>query len=302
MLIGVEWTSQALDAQLIDSSGEVIAELHRDAGTAAIRDGRFAETFAEIVPQGWLDQAEAVYFSGMITGRGGWVETGFANAPAGLADLGAAAVRQPGRGLPLVFLPGVSSLGALPDVMRGEEIRVLAAAGEHAKATAVMPGPHTKYVAVEAGRITRLGTYMGGEAAKLLSRDSLISRLIPAGEPLSEAGYDRGLMAAWDDALPGGVLRRLFSARSLVLFERMPAEEISGYIAGLLAGAEIAEAEQEWALHSGPVLVLGASPETQRYLRALRRRGIEAEPRVVATAPSFAGLHRALQSEAALPI
>lgn len=298
MLIGVEWTSQAFDAQLIDVTGEVVAELRRDAGTATIGGGRFAETFAEIVPQAWLEQAEAVYFSGMVTGRGGWVETGFAAAPAGLADIAAAALRQPGRGIPLIFLPGVSSLSALPDVMRGEEIRALAAAADHAKATIIMPGAHTKYVAVEAGCITRLGTYMGGETAKLLSRDSLISRLIPAGAPLSEAGYDRGLMTAWDDALPGGPLRRLFSARSLVLFDRMPAEDIAGYIAGLMAGAEIAEAEAEWSLRTGPVFVLGESTETKRYLAALNQRGIPAISKQASAASSFAALHRALSRPA----
>jgi 2-dehydro-3-deoxygalactonokinase len=139
---------------------------------------------------------------------------------------------------------------------------------------------------------------MGGETAKLLSRDSLISRLIPQDASFSEAGYQRGLDAAWDNTLPGGTLRRLFSARSLVLFERMPAEEIGGYIAGLLAGAEIAEAETEWALRDAPILVLGQSPEAGRYLHALRQRGIPAAAKRAAAATSFATLHRALSRPA----
>jgi 2-dehydro-3-deoxygalactonokinase len=291
MLIGVEWTSQAFCADLIEDDGRVIDVVQNATGTTAVRDRRFAETFSELLPQVWRNQAKAAYFSGMITGRGGWVETGFVAAPAGLSDIGRAAVTHADAELTLTFLPGVSSLAALPDVMRGEEIRALAAAGQ-ANATVVMPGLHTKFVTVEAERIARLGTYMGGETAKLLSRDSLVSRLIPDGAAISEAGFDRGVATAWDQSLPGGALRRLFSARSLVLFDRMPPDEIAGYILGLLVGAEIAEAEQEWPLRNGPVLVLGPGVEAQRYIRALRQRGIEAEHRQVSAAPSFAKLHQ----------
>ncbi|KFL31513.1 hypothetical protein JP75_08265 [Devosia riboflavina] len=298
MLIGVEWTSQAFEASLIDESGTVLADLKKGMGTTAVRDRRFAETFLELVPEVWRNEASATYFSGMITGRGGWVETGFVETPASLGDLAKTAVARSEGVLPLLFLPGIASIGALPDVMRGEEIRVFAAASDHASATVILPGLHTKYVSVEAGRIMRLGTYMGGETAKLLSRDSLISRLIPADAVVTDAGFGRGLAAAWEDALPGGPLRRLFSARSLVLFDRMPAEDIAGYIAGLMAGAEIAEAEAEWSLRTGPVLVLGESPEAKHYLAALNQRGIPALSKQASAAFSFAALHRALSRPA----
>lgn len=298
MLIGVEWTSQAFEASLIDESGTILADIKKDVGTTAVRDRRFAETFFEMVPETWRTQASVAYFAGMITGRGGWIETGFAETPASLGDLAQTAAPRSENGLSLVFLPGIASMGALPDVMRGEEIRVFAAAAEHASATVVLPGLHTKYVSVEAGRIVRLGTYMGGETAKLLSRDSLISRLIPADASISDASFSRGLAAAWDDALAGGPLRRLFSARSLVLFDRMPAEDIAGYIAGLMVGAEIAEAEAEWGLLTGPVFVLGESPEARRYLAALNQRGVPAVSKRASAASSFAALHRALSRPA----
>lgn len=298
MLIGVEWTSQAFEASLIDENGTVLANLKKGMGTTAVRDRCFAEAFLELVPESWRNEASAAYFSGMITGRGGWVETGFAETPASLADLAKSAVARSEGGLPLLFLPGIASVGAMPDVMRGEEIRAFAAAADHDGATVILPGLHTKYVSVETGRIMRLGTYMGGETAKLLSRDSLVSRLIPADATISDAGFDRGLAAAWDAAFPGGPLRRLFSARSLVLFDRMPAGDIAGYIAGLMAGAEIAEAEAEWSLRAGPVLVLGESMEAKRYLAALNQRGIPAISKQISVTSSFVALHRALSRPA----
>lgn len=294
MLIGVEWTSSSFGAELIDDAGEVLEQAHQPVGTNAVGDRGFATHFAKLLPADWLGRADAVYLSGMVTGRNGWVETGFVPAPAGFGDLAGAATTLPGEGIPHVFLPGVSATGALPDVMRGEELKALAAGDGMASAIVVLPGAHTKYVSIADGRIIGLATYMGGEIANLLRKDSLVSRLIPADAAIDDVGFERGLRTAWLGDMPGGLLRRVFSARSLVLFERMPANEISGYIAGLLIGAEIAEAQAEWPLQQAPVLVVGASPEALRYRRALELRGISARSVTAATAPSFARLHAKL--------
>lgn len=294
MLIGVEWTSSSFGAELIDGAGAVIAQAHHPVGTNAVGDSGFAARFAELLPADWLGLADAVYLSGMVTGRNGWVETGFVPAPAGFDDLAGAATTLPGEGIPHIFLPGVSATGALPDVMRGEEIKALTAGDGMASAVVVLPGAHTKYVGIADGRIIGLATYMGGEIANLLRKDSLVSRLIPAAASIDDAGFERGLHSAWSGDIQGGLLRRVFSARSLVLFERMPASEICGYIAGLFVGAEIAEAEAEWHLQQVPVLVVGSRAEALRYRRALELRGIDAQSVGGATAPSFARLHARL--------
>ncbi|KFC69531.1 2-dehydro-3-deoxygalactonokinase [Devosia sp. LC5] len=296
MLIGVEWTSSSFSAELIDNGGTVLAQTHHPVGTNAVADRDFAARCAELLPAGWLRQAEAVYFSGMVTARNGWRETGFVPAPAGFADLAGAATIVQGETIPHIFLPGISAAGALPDVMRGEELKALAAGDGMASAVVILPGAHTKYVAIKDGRITGLATYMGGEIANLLRKDSLVGRLIPPVATIDGTGFERGLRTSWLGDLPGGPLRRIFSARSLVLFDRMPPGEISGYIAGLLAGAEIAEAQAEWPLQEASVLVVGASPEALRYQRALELRGIAAQSVAAATAPSFARLHAKLAS------
>jgi len=277
MQIYVEWTSVSFAAELIDADGKVVDQIRHPVGVNQVKDAAFEAQFFALVPADWRRRATIGYLSGMITSRGGWIETRFAQVPAGIAEIAAQGKRILVDGLPLVFLCGVSTPAPLPDVMRGEELKAIAAAKCHAAATVILPGAHTKYVAVEAGRITRLATYMGGETAALLRRDSLISRLIPEDSALTEDGFDRGLSVAWTSDVGGGLLRRLFSARSLVLFERMPREHIAGYIAGLVAGAEIFEAETEWSLGSAPVLVVGDSPDATRYRRALLQRGIDAQ-------------------------
>jgi 2-dehydro-3-deoxygalactonokinase len=290
MQIYVEWTSAAFAADLIDEAGKVAAEIRQPSGVNEVSDGAFERRFLELIPGDWRHRAKVAYLSGMITGRGGWLETGFAPVPAGLAELAAQGKRLMVDGLPVVFLCGISADGLLPDVMRGEEVKALAAAGEHPVATVILPGAHTKYVGVEDQRITRLATYMGGETAALLRRDSLISRLIPKDAAITDTGFEQGLTTAWRDEIAGGLLRRLFSARSLVLFERLPREDIAGYIAGLVTGAEILEAETEWALRSRPVLVAGGGPEAVRYLNALNRRGIAVHAASIDIGSTIAGL------------
>lgn len=297
MQIYVEWTSASFAADLIDAAGEVVAEIRQPLGATAVKDGAFEARFRELIPADWRRRATRAYLSGMITGRGGWLETSFAPAPAGLAEIAAQGKRLVVDGLPLLFLCGVSVDDPLPDVMRGEELKAIAAAGGHPAATVILPGAHTKYVAVEAGRITRLATYMGGETAALLRRDSLISRLIPEGAAITDAGFERGLATAWSGEITGGLLRRLFSARSLVLFERLPRADIAGYIGGLVTGAEILEVEAEWSLGSVPVLVAGGSPDAVRYATALGRRGIAA----TAARIDIGSLIAALPAPALLP-
>lgn len=277
MQIYVEWTSSSFAADLIDEVGKAVAEIRQPLGVTAVKDGAFEARFLELIPDDWRRRATVAYLSGMITGRGGWLETSFAPAPAGLVEIVAQGRRLMVGGSLVVFLCGISADGPLPDVMRGEEVKAIAAAGRHPVATVILPGAHTKYVAIEAGRITRLATYMGGETGALLRRDSLISRLIPEGAAITDAGFEQGLATAWSGDIAGGLLRRLFSARSLVLFERLRREDIAGYIAGLAIGAEILEAEAEWSLGSAPVLVVGSSSDAVRYALALGRRGIAAE-------------------------
>ncbi|PMU87476.1 2-dehydro-3-deoxygalactonokinase, partial [Pseudomonas sp. GP01-A4] len=70
------------------------------------------------------------------------------------------AVNQPGR-------PG--------DVMRGEETQILGAGVRDG--ILVLPGTHSKWATLEAGRVTGFRTAMTGELYAVLLRHSLLGRL-----------------------------------------------------------------------------------------------------------------------------
>lgn len=293
MFIAIEWTSAAFHAWHLQADGAVIAEHKSAAGVNTVTPGAFESTLrAEIGP--WLADAQAIMLSGMVTSRTGWVESPFVMVPAAASDLLGQAVRRDLPGLPpLHFLPGVARLDPVPDVMRGEEMAIFGIEGT-LPPLVVLPGAHSKWVRTDGARIIDIATYMSGEILNLLRRDSLVSRLIPASYEPQPAAFERGVLMAQDKAaLPGGVLQRIFSARSLVLFDRLKPKEIADYLAGMIIGSEIAEALAS-AERPSVVHVLGQTPIATSYRNALKLLEIDSPEVESSAARGFARLVPAL--------
>jgi 2-dehydro-3-deoxygalactonokinase len=157
--------------------------------------------------------------------------------------------------------------------MRGEEMTIFGIDGLLPDLV-VLPGAHSKWVRTDGQKIIDLTTYMSGEILNLLRKDSLVSRLIPSDYVPNDTAFDRGVEIARDKlALPGGVLQRVFSARSLVLFDRLPPADIPDYLAGVVIGSEIDEALAGMA-RPAAIVVLGQTPTAISYRRALSCFGI----------------------------
>ncbi|CDP52023.1 2-dehydro-3-deoxygalactonokinase [Devosia sp. DBB001] len=295
MYIAIEWTSSAFHAWLMQADGTVAAEHQSLAGVNSVRDGSFEACLRSEIGA-WLPQSKAILLSGMVTSRTGWVETPFAMAPAGIADMLAQAIRSDLPNLPpLYFLPGIARLDPLPDVMRGEEMSIFGMESPLPDLL-VLPGAHSKWVRTDGQRIVDLTTYMSGEILNLLRRDSLVSRLIPAEYVPNAAAFDRGVEIARDKSLlRGGVLQRVFSARSLVLFDQLPPADIADYLAGVVFGSEIVEA---LAGDDRPdtVIVLGETPLAASYRRALAQFGLASPLSSGRPYDGFAKLIAALES------
>jgi 2-dehydro-3-deoxygalactonokinase len=269
----IEWASAAFHAFLFAADGTLVGRRQEARGVNHITDGAFEAALREIVGD-WAAEAVCIYLSGMITSRNGWVETPYAQAPASLTDIAARTVVRHIDGLPpLVFLPGVSVRDPLPDMMRGEELKVFGVMGRNGGLVA-LPGAHTKWVSVRDSRIERFATYMSGGIAALLKSNSLVGKLIPAQSADNPEAFLRGVRLAWDRCIGGNVLRCIFSARSLVLFEELPPEDISDYISGLMIGAEISEAVDEYNPPDRHITLIGAPGLCGCYGLALRELGM----------------------------
>lgn len=292
-LIGLDWGTSAFRAYRFDVRGAVVERRTAPRGILQVEGGTF-ETALEGEIGDWLADAPdaPLLASGMITSRQGWVEAPYVACPAGADQLAAGLVHHAtGTGRPIRFVPGISVIGEddVPDVIRGEETQVVGALAETAGAALmVLPGTHSKWVVVEAGRITTFATFMTGELFAVMKAHSILGRLM-SGDGFDATAFARGLRYAGEGG--GGLLRRLFSARTLGLFDRLPAEAIGSYLSGLLIGTEIEETRAWRSREASREVTVIASPDlAERYRGALEIKGLR--PQLAVDDAAARGLFR----------
>jgi 2-dehydro-3-deoxygalactonokinase len=277
-LIGIDWGTTSFRAYRIDADGELLDRRHAEAGILKVPQGDFEGVFEREVGPWLRDEPHLpVIAAGMITSRQGWVEVPYCPCPAGTEEIARALVRHAtGRGRTIHFVPGVSIIGqdGVPDVIRGEETQIIGEVGAApGRRLLVLPGTHSKWALVEDGRIVWFATFMTGEVFGVLKEHSILGRLM-AGEAHDAQAFRRGVAYAGSEG--GGLLKRLFSARTLGLFGQLPAEAVASYLSGLLIGAEVREALD--CLEQTPVgqevTVIGSSDLTERYMTAIEDAGL----------------------------
>ncbi|WP_149537819.1 2-dehydro-3-deoxygalactonokinase [Siccirubricoccus phaeus] len=268
-MIGIDWGTTSLRAYRLAADGTILGRIEREAGILTIPAGGFpAALEAAIGP--WLAQGESqVLLCGMVGSRQGWVEAPYLPCPAGPAEIAACLTRIPHERAELWLVPGLEArdAGGVPDVMRGEEtklIGLLAALGE-APALACLPGTHSKWAWLEGGRISRFATQMTGEVRAVLLAHSILGRMAGAG-PTDAAAFRRGVRRARE---AGGLLHHLFGTRGLGLMGELSAAETASYLSGLLIGHEIGAVQP-----AGTVLLAGAEALTKAYALAFEEYGL----------------------------
>lgn len=237
--IALDWGTSSFRAYLIGGDATIQETISAPHGILAVKDTAFDETLEAHI--GHWDKTFPIMASGMITSRQGWIELPYVACPANLKSIAAAVhphISKQGR--KLFFVSGISTRGpdGTPDVIRGEETQVLGASQGGAEHF-VTPGTHSKWIDVEKGEIKSFSTYMTGEVFALLKNHSILGRLM-TGEANNPAAFEQGVRAGLED--PAGFLHRIFSTRTLALFNEMPTDHLSSYLSGQVIGTEIAHA------------------------------------------------------------
>jgi 2-dehydro-3-deoxygalactonokinase len=263
-IIAIDWGTSALRAALVEGDGRIARRAESAQGIMKVSDGDFAAALADLIA-GW--PTLPVFASGMIGSRQGWREVPYVPCPAGLDEI-ASGLAEAAPGVHIV--PGLAKTGrdGIPDVMRGEETQALGAG--IADGVVVLPGTHSKWVRLEGGRITWFATFMTGEVFAVLSRHSILGRLME-GESQDEPAFERGL--ARGRAERGALLHDLFSVRTLGLFGAIPPSGLRDYLSGMLIGTEIDAAMRQAG--EAPLIIIGAPALATRYRRALAIAGRE---------------------------
>jgi 2-dehydro-3-deoxygalactonokinase len=278
-LIAVDWGTSNLRAFRLDAAGNVTARRGASAGILEVPAGGFEAVLRRELGD-WLpgdERGPPVLLSGMIGSRQGWYEAPYVACPADGAAIAKGVRRIPGTAAVRAWMaPGLVHHGEDGgiEVMRGEEVQILGAlavAGEGVPAVLCLPGTHSKWARLAAGRVEAFATYMTGELFAVLRRHSILGRTMPADATVSA---DRWFEAGLERAGRGGsLLRDLFGVRTAALFDRVPEEGRAGYLSGLLIGHEVTAAARELGAERR-VGLIGAAALTPLYHAALARLGL----------------------------
>jgi 2-dehydro-3-deoxygalactonokinase len=247
-LITLDWGTSNLRASLLDQHANELEHRSGPCGIMAVKDGLFREALVSLIGD-WLEEYSCpLIASGMIGSRQGWKEAPYLDCPATLAQaaknlthVGIDLPKQTAAKRQLHIAPGLRCLATSGqfDVMRGEETQVWGA-NITPGSLCVLPGTHSKWAWVEAdGSIGCFRTYMTGELYGLLTKHSILGRLMSFGAH-SPSHFETGVRLGLDS--PEQASHLIFSARTAGLMGSIPPEGLPDYLSGILTGIEIAAA------------------------------------------------------------
>jgi 2-dehydro-3-deoxygalactonokinase len=247
-VVGVDWGTTHRRAYGLNRDGQCMAEHADDEGALACK-GRFDQALQSLLVT-MEAQPRAVILSGMVGSALGWQVVPYVDGAVALPAL--AQHLQPvhmqlgvhaDTTLPapsVAIVPGycVRNAAGGPDVMRGEETQLLGAhCLGHTDGWFVLPGTHSKWVELRAGRVQQLRTYMTGELFDLLGRHGTLAAAAGnADAPWDDAAFVQGVLAAGEGA---ALSHQLFGCRARVVSGDMAAPSSRAYLSGLLIGTEL---------------------------------------------------------------
>lgn len=274
-LIAIDWGTTNRRGVLIGPDGGVLETREDGLGLANIADGGFEAAFDALAAP-WVSAHGPLpaLLSGMVGASTGWREAAYCDLPTGLDDLAGKLERVPGA-RPVWIVPGVSTQDetGMPDVIRGEEIQALAATGPDESGLIVLPGTHSKWLLMEAGRIVGFRSYMTGDLHAAILNHTIIAKLADGGGRGDTGAFAQGV--AVGHAHHGDLTHILFGARSRVLFGELPPADVSDYLSGLLIGAEIASALARHQTSDNTIKLMGSDALSALYRQALEACGVQ---------------------------
>lgn len=283
-MLAVDWGTTSLRGAWLDARGQAVEERAFPRGILSVAPGEFPSVF-EACFGDWMQRPKAwCLMSGMVGSKQGWLEAPYCACPAGFTEVAASlSWVEPAR---IAIVAGLCCDNeGVPDVMRGEETQIFGALQLLGlqDALVVLPGTHSKWVRVQAGRIQSFATFMTGEFFALLRQHSILSRTLPAGDDgFDSDAFDRGVTHALRST---SLLHTAFSTRTLALFDRLPGAALPSYLSGLVIGEEL---RAQTLPTSEKVVIIGSPVLAQRYQQALALQNMPAQ--CVGAEASWAGL------------
>ena len=163
--------------------------------------------------------------------------------------------------------------------MRGEETQLLGVTEPDFTGLVCIPGTHSKWVRIDAGRIVEFSTYMTGELFSVIAQHSILAHAVETAEsgasPLAADSqpFREGLSMAL--AAPASLTASLFRLRAAQLLGFEQRADGAARLSGLLIGTELADAAPPVIGPLRSVRLIGAGALGRLYEAALAGQGLD---------------------------
>ena len=176
--VAVDWGTSSFRGWLMSAGGDVLAESRGSEGMLHCSGTGFAPVLRDHLARLGAPEEIPVLICGMACARQGWVEAPYLKTPTRLDALHEGAVRIDAA-TDIRILPGVAQARAdRPDVMLGEETQLLGVTEPGFTGLVCIPGTHSKWIRIEAGRIVEFSTYMTGELYAVMAQHSILAHAL----------------------------------------------------------------------------------------------------------------------------
>jgi 2-dehydro-3-deoxygalactonokinase len=282
--LSCDWGTSSFRLRLVSTAtNEVIAEVQSSDGIKTLRaqdwplwsrPDQFADVMRnklDLLAEKRAFRSLPLIISGMASSTIGWKSLPYAKLPMSIdgSDFHIEHLEwEAPKSVARTLL--ISGAASDDDIMRGEECQVVGVFNRlpfkplAENAVLVLPGTHSKHVFVERQKIVRFRTFMTGELFEVLSRHSILSASmhsnttrLPARRP-KEVSVESERSAGFSDGVKHvrehGLMQSLFKVRTRSVLGNMEDWENSGFLSGLLIGAEVTELVPSF---DRPIIVAG---------------------------------------------
>jgi 2-dehydro-3-deoxygalactonokinase len=280
--IAVDWGTSRLRLWALDGDGHAIAERRSEEGLEGVRAAGFNTTLESHLDALGISPEVPVIICGMAGSRQGWIEAPYITTPTPLDAVMRKAVRVTEAQRDVRILPGLAQHNLTnPQVMRGEETKLLGLGLDNGRHLICMPGTHAKWVQMDAGIVTNFTTYLTGELYALFSTRSILRHSV--GENASFTSTELHFVEACQAMIdaPHQLTEKLFSIRAASLLFDQTTNQSAAILSGLLIGAEVGSAKQAFGIDSQLTLaatgMMGALYEKAVSIAGFKSNTVDSE-------------------------
>ncbi len=218
-----------------------------------------------------------VFLIGTVGADIGWRLAPYVECPTDQHGLLNEAVTFVAREIEFTIFPGLSceNRHGLPDIMRGEETQIFGFLSQQQQPPEeqliCLPGTHTKWALTKRAEVSSFLTSPVGELFEVLSKHTVLLNPL-AKNTWCEESFSRGVTVGLNPT--SNLLHTLFASRALQILQKQTNTQAGSYLSGLLVGADVKAAMQDFHLFSH-VTLIGSEKVSTLYQMALQLLDID---------------------------